>query len=399
MIFQDNVIKEYLKNVYFITGTPCGGKTTISRELAKRHNLLVYDIDEQFEKHQKMSNPKSQPSMNKNFKDADEFFGRTVEEYKQWLISNTREQLDYVLMDLIRLSQDRIVLCDCHLTLEQAEQITEVSRVAFLIREPSNLVEEYCNRPDHQGFANFINSASDVAKAKKTCSATLQSLNEKAYKDIKASKYFWLERTPESTVEETLAKVERHFGLVKDSASLKTLQGRTFTQEACDLDGLPERMSDKKELEPSVVEIRKVDKDTGLAEQLLHFVENFSWEEVKEHLSENLRNWGFNEWETPFVAIVNGKIVGMASIMKTDYYPLSELYPWVSSIFVTEEYRGQRISGKLIDFANAYAASIGFDRTYIPSEHVGLYEKYGYRYLKDIVNYGGGTDRLYVKEL
>ena len=48
MIFQDNVIKEYLKNVYFITGTPCGGKTTISRELAKRHNLLVYDIDEKF---------------------------------------------------------------------------------------------------------------------------------------------------------------------------------------------------------------------------------------------------------------------------------------------------------------------------------------------------------------
>ena len=368
MIFQDNVIKEYLKNVYFITGTPCGGKTTISRELAKRHNLLVYDIDEQFEKHQKMSNPKSQPSMNKNFKDADEFFGRTVEEYKQWLISNTREQLDYVLMDLIRLSQDRIVLCDCHLTLEQAEQITDVSRVAFLIREPSNLVEEYCNRPDHQGFANFINSASDVAKAKKTCSATLQSLNEKAYQDIKASKYFWVERTPESTVEETLAKVERHLGLVKDDDSI-------------------------------AIEIKKVDQGTELAEQLIRFVENFSWEEVKEHLSENLRNWVFTEWEAPFVAKVNGEIAGMASIMKTDYYPLPELYPWVSSIFVTEEYRGQRISGMLIDFANAYAKKIGFDRTYIPSEHVGLYEKYGYRYLKDIVNYGGGTDRLYVKEL
>lgn len=35
MILQDNIIKEFLKNVYFITGTPCGGKTTISRELAK----------------------------------------------------------------------------------------------------------------------------------------------------------------------------------------------------------------------------------------------------------------------------------------------------------------------------------------------------------------------------
>lgn len=82
MIFQDNVIKEYLKNVYFITGTPCGGKTTISRELGKRYNLLVYDIDEQFEKHQKISNPAFQPSMNKAFNDADEFFGRTVENIK-----------------------------------------------------------------------------------------------------------------------------------------------------------------------------------------------------------------------------------------------------------------------------------------------------------------------------
>ena len=53
----------------------------------------------------------------------------------------------------------------------------------------------------------------------------------------------------------------------------------------------------------------------------------------------------------------------------------------------------------LIDVANNYAKSLGFTRTYIPSEHTGLYEKYGYRYLRDIVNYGGGTDRLYAKDL
>lgn len=214
MIFQDNVIKEYLKNVYFITGTPCGGKTTISRELAKLHNLLVYDIDEQFEKHQELSDAAFQPAMNKNFKDADEFFGRTVKEYKKWLITNTREQLDFVLMDLICLSKDQIVLCDCHLTMEQAEKITEPSRIAFLIREPSNLVEEYCNRPDHQGFSNFINSATDTVKAKETCNATLQSLIERCYKDIKESSYFWIERTADSTVDETVRKVEQHFGFV-----------------------------------------------------------------------------------------------------------------------------------------------------------------------------------------
>lgn len=104
------------------------------------------------------------------------------------------------------------------------------------------------------------------------------------------------------------------------------------------------------------------------------------------------------DWETVFAATAGEQMVGMASIVKADYYPLPEIYLCVSCVFVTEEYRRHRIREKLIDFANAYAKEKGFDRTYIPSEHVGLYEKYGYHYLKDIVNFGNGTDRLYVKE-
>lgn len=42
----------------------------------------------------------------------------------------------------------------------------------------------------------------------------------------------------------------------------------------------------------------------------------FSWEDVKEHMLEMLQAWAFTDWETPFVAIVDGKIVGMAFIMK-----------------------------------------------------------------------------------
>lgn len=214
MIFQDNVIKEYLKNVYFITGTPCGGKTTISRELAKRYGFMVYDVDEQFGNHKMISNATFQPAMNKTFKDADEFFGRTIEDYKKWLQDNTREQLDFILLDLIRLSKDQMIVCDCHLTLEQAEMFTDVSRIVFLIKEPSNIIEDYCNRPDHQDFNNFINSASNPEQAKWTCNETLKSLNENHYQAIKQSDYYWLERTTASTVEETVGNVARHFGLM-----------------------------------------------------------------------------------------------------------------------------------------------------------------------------------------
>ena len=145
--------------------------------------------------------------------------------------------------------------------------------------------------------------------------------------------------------------------------------------------------------------IQIVEQGTELAEELLRFVENCSWDEAKEHIAQNIRKWSFTDWETMFAAIRDGKIVGMASVMKTDYYPLPEVFPWVSCIFVAEEYRGQRISGELIACANRYLQERGFARSYIPSEFTGLYVHYGYRYLRDIVNYGGGIDRLYVKEL
>ena len=145
--------------------------------------------------------------------------------------------------------------------------------------------------------------------------------------------------------------------------------------------------------------IQKVDKDTDLTKKLLEFIENFSWVEVKEHMLQVVKNWEFTEWETPFVATIEGEIVGITTIAKTDYYPLPEIYPWISCIFVCEKYRGHRISEKLIDYANEYAKSQGFNRTYIPTEFIGLYEKYGYKYIKDIANYGNGIDRLYVKEL
>ena len=147
------------------------------------------------------------------------------------------------------------------------------------------------------------------------------------------------------------------------------------------------------------IRIMQVEKDTELAKELLSFVENCSWEEVKDHVAQTIREWQFTDWETMFVAICEGKIVGMTSIMKEDYYPLQEIFPWVSCVFVEKPYRGQRISEKLIAKANEYAKTLGFNKTYIPSEYTGLYEKFGYHYLKDIVNYGGGTDHLFVKQV
>ena len=213
MIFQDNIIKEYLKNVYFITGTPCGGKTTISRELAKKHGIELFDIDEEFDRHREISDEEHQPNMNKAFADADEFFNRSVSEYRNWLVDNSREQLDFVILDLIKKAQDKKVICDCHLTLEMARVITDPSRIVFMLRKPVDLVDEYCNRPDHQGFSDWIHSATDFEKAKATCNETLYSLNKDFYDQVKKSEFSWVERDFNRSVDDTVKMVEEILGL------------------------------------------------------------------------------------------------------------------------------------------------------------------------------------------
>ena len=366
MIFQDNIIKEYLRNVYFISGTPCGGKTTITRALGEKYNIPVYVIDDQMAVHQLKGDKEHHPNMTKEFKDADEFFTRSVEEYRNCLIGNSREQLDFILLDLIKMSQDQRVLCDIHIVAKEAFKFTDSERIAFLIKEPKNLVDDYCNRPDHQPFSDFIHSATDFEKAKATCNETLYSLNIERYNFIKNSDFFWLERDNNRSVEETADLVAAHFG---------------WNNQAD-------------------VTIEKVDKGTPLADELLSFIENCSYE-AKDHIAGLVRNWEFSDWETMFAAKADGKVIGMASALKEDYYPMPELFPWVSCIFVDEDYRGQRISGRLIDYANGYLKKQGFEKSYIPTcpGNVGLYEHYGYSFVKEITNYGGDNDLLYVKEI
>jgi len=212
MEIKDNIIKEYLKNVYFVTGTPCGGKTTISRALAERHSFTVYDVDEKFARHKSLSSNIDQPAMNKGFANADEFFHRPYKVYGRWLIDNTREQLDFIIMDLIRLSEKQTVICDLHLTLNEAMRITDSKHIVFLLRNPKNVIDDYCNRPDHDDFNQYINSASNQSLAKENCNKTLEYINIEKYEAIKKSPYLWLERNDNSTIENTLLIVEQHFG-------------------------------------------------------------------------------------------------------------------------------------------------------------------------------------------
>ncbi len=212
MLIKNNVLKQYLKNVYFLSGTACGGKSTAAKVLAEKYGYILYDVDAEFDKHALISDSINQPAMNKQFANADDFFLRPVDEYIKWLKENTRQQLDYVILDLIRLSQNNIVIFDGHLSVEEADMLTDKSRVAFLVKKPGRIIDDYCGRVGHEGFTAFINSAKDVNAAKENCNTVLEKLNGEKYKKIAESEYFYIVRDKDSTVEKTTAALEKHFG-------------------------------------------------------------------------------------------------------------------------------------------------------------------------------------------
>ncbi len=146
------------------------------------------------------------------------------------------------------------------------------------------------------------------------------------------------------------------------------------------------------------MKIIRIFSETELWKRTIKYADNCSWIAGK-HVAKLLRKNAFTDWEAFFVALDGGKIIGFCSFMKEDYYPENRYSPWISSVFVDEKARGNRVSHKLIEAAEDYAKECGFQKVYIPSDMVGFYEKCGYTPIDELVNYGGDTDTIFMKEL
>lgn len=94
-------------------------------------------------------------------------------------------------------------------------------------------------------------------------------------------------------------------------------------------------------------------------------------------------------WNYIFALVENEKVISYCTLSQKDCVEDDSLYPWIGFVFTMEEYRGHRYSEVIIKHALEKASSLGFDKVYLATDHIGLYEKYGFQYLetrKDIYN-------------
>ena len=94
-----------------------------------------------------------------------------------------------------------------------------------------------------------------------------------------------------------------------------------------------------------------------------------------------------------------GETIGCAGLITNDFISRGDLYPWINALFIDENHRGNAYGVLLIERAKTDAKAAGFDHLYLCTEHIGYYEKYGFKYIGQGYHPWGGESRIYEIEL
>lgn len=97
-------------------------------------------------------------------------------------------------------------------------------------------------------------------------------------------------------------------------------------------------------------------------------------------IEENKR--GILGWNYIFVLVENEKVISYCTLSQKDCVEDDNMVPWIGFVFTMEEYRGNRYSKVVINRALEKARFLGYNRVYLATDHIGLYEKYGFHYLE-----------------
>lgn len=93
------------------------------------------------------------------------------------------------------------------------------------------------------------------------------------------------------------------------------------------------------------------------------------------------------------------EIIGCAGLITNDFISRMDLYPWICALLIEEKHRGNAYASLLMEKAKADAKEAGFSTIYLCTDHIGYYEKYGFKYIGQGYHPWNDESRIYAQEL
>lgn len=221
MKIENNILKYYLKNVYFITGTAYAGKSTTVKMLADRYDMVFCGENYHSAVSDIVATPDAQPDICfiNNLTDWKEFVKRTPEEYERWIYSTAKEAAEFEVAELISVSQNRKVIVDTNISVDTLKEISDYNHVAVMLSPLSMSVERFFDRsdPEKQFLLKVIESCEDSERVMENYRRGLELINGKVHYDEYANSGFFTVVRQDNDVdtrEEVCDAIAKHFGLI-----------------------------------------------------------------------------------------------------------------------------------------------------------------------------------------
>ena len=215
MLIADNIIKERIKNVYFLWGR---GKTTIANELQHKYGGYIYSTDEARERHYHSADPLHQPHMCRDYEK--EYNVRSfwelpakviLEREENWL----KEFTPMVILDLMMLSAAHdIIICEGDIDYETVAPIA--THCVYLLNRSTTF--DWFSRPEHVHDLDSVKNRADLSAAEK------EAIIRNAHAAVSANEGHlpnWAEKygiasvswDDDTALEQTAQEVARLFGI------------------------------------------------------------------------------------------------------------------------------------------------------------------------------------------
>lgn len=96
-----------------------------------------------------------------------------------------------------------------------------------------------------------------------------------------------------------------------------------------------------------------------------------------------------------FIALEGDRLLGTVGLWRCDLISRQDLWPWLAALYIDESQRCKGLSGKLQCHVIHYARECGFETLYLYSACKDYYERFGWYYIGDGLDYPSHKVHLY----
>ena len=88
-----------------------------------------------------------------------------------------------------------------------------------------------------------------------------------------------------------------------------------------------------------------------------------------------------------FIALEGETLAGTVGLWRCDLISRQDLTPWLAALYVDEEFRSKGLGQQLQAFVLEQSRRSGFREVYLYAEFTGYYERFGWQYIGDALDY------------